>query len=328
MSTSTTHNDPPVRWGFLGVGMLAQNATAASVHAGTDMELFASAARDPQRAATINPRVVHANYQALIDDPNVEAVYISLQNSAHFPWIEASLEAGKHVLCEKPLTLTSADTVRAFDIAESHGLILAEATWALWSPRMRRITQIVDSGLIGDPENYLGTFTFNSVPENNYRLEPELGGGALFDVGIYPLHVLVSLLPKDTLFTVTEARLEHAQYRVDMTTRAQITWRTPQGSMGTAAIIAAFNLHPSQRFLLKGSQGEIAISDDQAFTLWKQPGSLMINGKQEDFDPVDPYQVMFEQFSQKLRGKDAWLPEQWQSIRVAELVEQIQTYTR
>ncbi len=324
MAISPSHNDAPVRWGFLGVGMLAQRATSDSVHAGPGMQLFAASARDPQRAASINPERVHADYQALIEDPDVEAIYISLNNDAHFPWIEASLMAGKHVLCEKPLTMTASDTIRAYDIASSQNLLLAEATWALWSPRMRRIARLVESGAIGIPQNYLATFTFESIPENNYRLQSHQGGGALFDVGIYPLHGIVALLPEATTFTVTEAELDFAGYDVDMTTKANVAWKTPSGDQGTGSIVASFALPPTQRFLIKGSEGAISIDDDQAFTLWKQPGTLDINGLREDFAAVDPYNIMFEQFSRRIRGEDSWLPEPWQSIRVAELVEDIQ----
>lgn len=319
-----TQSHDPVRWGFLGVGMLAQRATAAAVHAGDSIDLYAAAARDPQRAATINPQRVHQDYESLVNDPDIEAIYISLNNDAHMPWIEASLQAGKHVLCEKPLTMNPSDTERAYALAESSGKLLVEATWALWGPRMRRISELVHSGAIGTPTNFLSTFTFDSVPENNYRLEPAQGGGALFDVGIYPLHGIVALLPESTAYSVTEASLDNAGYKVDMTTKAHIAWETPEGSRGTGAIVASFNMHPSQRFVLKGTEGEISIHDDQAFTLWKQSGELSVNGSTEKFEAVDPYQVMFEQVSRRIRGEQSWLPQDWQSIKVAELVQEIQ----
>ena len=321
---SQTENTQPVRWGFLGVGMLAQRATADSVHAGPGMQLFASSARDPERAASINPQKVHADYQALIADPDVEAIYISLNNDAHFPWIEASLLAGKHVLCEKPMTMSSADTIRAYELARTQNLLLVEATWSLWGPRMRRISELVEGGAIGTPQNYLATFTYKISPEANYRLEPHQGGGALLDVGIYPLHGLIALLPEETTYTVTEASIDFAGHKVDMTTKAHVSWQTPHGDNGTGAIVASFDMHPSQRFVIKGSEGEITIDDDQAFALWKQPGSLVVNGTREEFAAVDPYNIMFEQFSRRIRGEDSWIPQPWQTIRVAEIVEKIQ----
>jgi xylose dehydrogenase (NAD/NADP) len=314
----------PVRWGFIGVGMLAQRATAAAVHEGEGIELFAAAARDAQRAATINPGKVHATYDDLLSDPEVDAVYISLNNDAHFPYIEASLHAGKHVLCEKPMTMSAADTTQAYALAEERGLLLSEATWSLWSPRMRRINQLVAQGAVGSPRNYLSTFTFSGIPEDNYRLAPEQGGGALFDVGIYPLHGIVALLPEETLYSVTSASADNAGYRVDMTTKAQISWETPDGNRGSGAIVASFDMHPSQRFMIKGTDGEISIPDDQSFTQWHEAGDLIVNGAVESFPAVNPYRLMFEQFSKCIRNQGGWVPGPWQSIRVAEIVEEIQ----
>jgi predicted dehydrogenase len=323
MSTHSTNSQ--TRWGFIGAGNLATNATAKSVHNAEGMVLYAAASRDVKRAEKISPTVAYNSYQDLVDDPSVDAVYISLNNDAHFPWIEQSLRAGKHVLCEKPLTMTAADTQRAYEIASDMNLQLVEATWALWSPRMQRVAQLVREGAIGAPNNYLSTFTFEGVPENNYRLEPSQGGGALFDVGIYPLHGLIALLPEQTSYAVTEAVIDNAGHQVDITTKGHVTWRTPEDQQGTAGIVASFDMHPSQRFVLKGDSGEITISDDQAFTLWNQPGTLTVNGVTEEFSAVDPYQIMFEQVSRKIRGQEAWIPEPWQSIRVAELVDQIQS---
>jgi D-xylose 1-dehydrogenase (NADP+, D-xylono-1,5-lactone-forming) len=317
----TTHSQ--TRWGFIGAGNLATKATAKSVHNGMDMILYAAAARDVKRAEKILPSVAYSSYQDLVDDPKVDAVYISLNNDAHFPWIEKSLRAGKHVLCEKPLTMSAADTQRAYQMATDMNLLLVEATWALWSPRMQRVAQLVREGAIGAPENYLATFTFEGVSANNYRLKPAQGGGALFDVGIYPLHGLIALLPENTDYTVTEAVIDNAGHQVDMTTKARLTWQTPDDHQGRAGIVASFNMHPSQRFVLKGDSGEITISDDQAFTLFNKPGTLTVNGNTEEFSAVDPYQIMFEQVSRKIRGEEAWIPQQWQSIRVAELVDRI-----
>jgi predicted dehydrogenase len=304
---------------------LATNATDNSVHNGEGMVLYAAAARDIKRAEKISPTVAYNSYQELVDDPNVDAVYISLNNDAHFPWIETSLRAGKHVLCEKPLTMNAADTKRSYQIADEMNLLLVEATWALWSPRMQRIAQLVREGAIGAPSHYLSTFTFQDVPKNNYRLESSKGGGALFDVGIYPLHGLVALLPEQTTYAVTEATIDKAGYQVDMTTKAHLAWQTPEDNKGTAGIVASFDMHASQRFTLKGDSGEITISDDQAFTLLNQPGTLTVNNLTEEFKAVDPYQIMFEQVSRRIQGQESWIPQAWQSIRVAEIVDQIQS---
>ena len=180
-----------VRWGILGAGWIVQTATAQALRDAPSAHLAAVAARDVSRAENLEPDRAYSDYATLIDDESIDAVYIALANDQHAPWIHRAIDAGKHVLCEKPLTLSAADTQAAFDAARAAGVELVEAAWSMWHPRMRRVTDLVSSGDMGAIRNFLGTFTFDGVPEGNYRLDPQMGGGALLDIGIYPLHALI-----------------------------------------------------------------------------------------------------------------------------------------
>ncbi|MEZ7932611.1 MAG: Gfo/Idh/MocA family oxidoreductase, partial [Candidatus Nanopelagicales bacterium] len=261
----------------------------------------------------------------LIQDPNIEAVYISLNNDAHLPWILKSLDAGKHVLCEKPMVLNAGETINAYAHAKDKGLLLVEAVWSLWHPRAQRMQELVSSNAIGSPTNYLGTFTFDGVTKGNYRLDPNKGGGALYDVGIYPLHALVALLDEDTRYSLTQAEKENHGEQVDMTMKAQFDFENSH-SKGSGAIVSSFAMHPSQRFVLKGSEGEISLPKDQAFTSFNQASelTLTVNGQKhtEHFAPVDPYQLMFENVSDRISGSGGWLPNPWQSVQVAKILDQ------
>jgi predicted dehydrogenase len=190
---------------------------------------------------------------------------------------------------------------------------------------------LVSSDAIGSPTNYLGTFTFDGVPHGNYRLDPMKGGGALYDVGIYPLHALVALLAKETEYVVTQAHDEKLGEQVDMTMKAQFNFENTT-CKGSGAIVASFAMHPSQRFVLKGTDGEITFPGDQAFTSYNQVSELTItsNGKTstEKFVAVDSYQRMFENVSERIIGNDAWLPDPWQSVQVAKILDQIFTSVR
>ena len=125
----------PVRWGFVGAGMVAREALAPAVHAADGAVLHAVAARDPDRAAALGPARVHATYDALLADDEVDAVYVSLSNEAHLPWTLAALAAGKSVLCEKPLGLSAAEVD---EMARAAGdLLVVEASWYRWHPRVR-----------------------------------------------------------------------------------------------------------------------------------------------------------------------------------------------
>jgi len=315
-----------VNWGFIGAGGLATGTTAISLHKAGNAALYAAAARDENRARSLSPKVAYDSYEKLIQDPHVDAVYISLNNDAHLPWIIKSLDAGKHVLCEKPMILNAGDTITAYAHAQDKGLLLVEAVWSLWHPRARRLQELVSSNAIGSPTNYLGTFTFDGVTEGNYRLDPTKGGGALYDVGIYPLHALVALLAENTKYSVTQAHDEKNGEQVDMTMKAQFNFENTQAK-GSGAIIASFAMHSSQRFVLKGTKGEITLPGDQAFSNHNEESELIltVNGETstEQFAAVDPYQLMFENVSDRISGNGGWLPNPWQSVQGAKILDQV-----
>lgn len=310
-----------VRWGFLGAGWLASQATAAAVHAASGARLRAVGARDHGRAAALGPELAHDSYEAVIDDPDVDAVYIALANDAHLPWILAAVEAGKHVLCEKPLVLTQAQAQSAFAAADAAGVLLVEAVWSRWHPRMQRMVQLATSGDVGAITSFLGTFTFPGDLDGNYRLSPAHGGGALYDVGIYPLHVLVACLPPDALLEIVKVDRVMGGLGVDLTTKATLAW-----NRGQASVVGSFAMPESQRLRIAGERGKLRVDDDQAFTSWCAPSELRIDDRIERFPEVDAYRIMFEQVSARIRGEDAWIMPASDSVRVAGLVDAIRSW--
>jgi predicted dehydrogenase len=313
-----------VGWGVLGAGWLVNRATASAIHQADEARLVAAGARDIRRAEAIQPDRAYDSYAAVIDDPAVEVVYIALANDAHLPWIRAALAAGKHVLCEKPLVLTAADAESVFAQAEAAGLLLVEAAWSRWHPRMRRIVELARSGSLGDLTAFLGTFTFDGVSADNFRRSRAHGGGALYDVGIYPLHALVACLPAPDALVVA-----HVDRRmggevgddVDLTTKATLAW----GPGTRAAVVGSFVMPESQRLEVRGSHGSLRVDDDQAFTTWRVPTTLKVGGHLETFPAVDAYRLMVEQVSRAVRGADGWVLPAADSIRVARLVDRMRT---
>jgi xylose dehydrogenase (NAD/NADP) len=308
-----------VGWGVLGAGWLVNQATGAAIHNAQGAHLQATAARDLDRARATGARNAYADYRAVLDDPDVDAVYICLSNDAHLPWILASLEAGKHVLCEKPLVLTATQAEQAFQAAQDAGLHLVEAVWTRWHPRMRRIVELATTGALGSIETYLGTFTFDGVEAGNYRLSPHHGGGALYDVGIYPLHALVACLPDLESVEITGTEQQLNESGVDLTTNAHVKWA--DGTHGS--ITGSFIMPASQRFSLRGTEGSLRIDDDQAFASWREPTELVLDDKVEQFTAVDAYQIMFEEMSARIAGDHGWLLPAQDSLRVARIVDAI-----
>lgn len=305
-----------VRWGILGAGWIVKTATAGALRAAPSATLAAVASRDIERARDLEPERVFGSYADLLADDSIDAVYIALANDQHAPWIHNALAAGKHVLCEKPLTLSASETEAAYAAASDAGLLLVEAAWSMWHPRMQRLTELASSGSLGQIDDFLGTFTFEGVPDGNYRLDPALGGGALLDIGVYPLHALVACLPD-----ITQVRPEIERVTgglgVDMTTKA----RLDLGSDRRASIVASFAMPESQRLMVRGSLEEVRVPDDQAFTTWREATSLEVGDTVETFAPTDAYRDMFEAVSGRVLERDDWLLSPERSLQVARLVD-------
>jgi D-xylose 1-dehydrogenase (NADP+, D-xylono-1,5-lactone-forming) len=180
--------DGAVRWGFLSTAKI-NDLVLAGTEPSDQVEVVAVASRDRARAeAYARERGIaraHGSYEALLEDPDVEAVYISLPNSLHVEWSIRALEAEKHVLCEKPLGRRADEVERAFDAAERAGRILMEAFMWRHNPQTVRLKELVAGGAIGELRVVRAVFSFPLADPANIRLAPDLDGGALMDVGCY-----------------------------------------------------------------------------------------------------------------------------------------------
>jgi len=180
-------------WGVLGVANIGVRAVIPAIQRARRSRLVAIASRTESRAREAAQRIgisrAYGSYDALLQDPQVQAIYIPLPNSLHREWTIRSAEAGKHVLCEKPLALTVADCEEMIAACRAHGVVLMEAFMYRFHPRTRRVAQLVTEGAIGDPRLVRASFTFRIRDPANIRLQPDLGGGALYDVGCYTVNV-------------------------------------------------------------------------------------------------------------------------------------------
>jgi xylose dehydrogenase (NAD/NADP) len=177
-----------VKWGILSTAHINRKVIPGA-HATEQAELIAVASRDQRRAEEYARKWeidrAYGSYQALLEDAEVEAVYISLPNSLHCEWSIRAVEAGKHVLCEKPLSRHIGDVESAFDAAERNGRILMEAFMYRHNPQTTRLRQLVDEGAIGDLRVVRSCFSFSLYDAENIRLRTDVEGGSLMDVGCY-----------------------------------------------------------------------------------------------------------------------------------------------
>ena len=176
-------------WGLLSTARI-NDALLRGIAAVPDATAFAVASRDADRAdeyARDNGiERAYGGYEQLLADPDVDVVYISLPNGMHVEWTRRALEAGKHVLCEKPLSRSPAEVEQLFDLAEARGLHLSEAFMYRHHPQTKRVKELVDSGAIGELRLIRGTFSFNCDPADP-RMRVGMDGGGLMDVGCYPV---------------------------------------------------------------------------------------------------------------------------------------------
>lgn len=312
----------PTRWGLLGAGWISRRAIAPAIHSAQGAVLEVVAARDHARAAALSPRRAAVDaYAAVIDDPHVDAVYIALSNDGHLPWAERALAAGKAVLCEKPLGRNADEARRMRATAASTDGILVEATWNLWHPRTARAAALLASDAIGRVTAVSGAFVFDGVAEGNYRLDPGLGGGALLDVGCYPLTGAAWATGADTV-TVESAEVVTGGRGVDLTTVASIALGGIPVQVRASFIEAAY-----ESLVIEGEHGIIEFTGSDAFTSWLRPSALRVldrDGERvEHFAPVDPYRLMIESVSSAIRGDGGWVPDPRWSITVAEAMDAI-----
>ena len=330
-----------VRWGFIGAGSIARKALYPALINSQISEIYAVAGKDSERAKTLSPSgKIYTDYQDLINDPLVEAIYISLPNSLHIPWSIKAMQAGKHVLCEKPLAMNAREVIEATKVAQSTGRFFMEASWNRWHPRTNRIKELVKSGIIGKITSINAGFTYKGLDPvwkklvrdilvqarllkrpSSFRLIPELGGGSLYDLGPYSIVAPLWLLDFAPISNIKTETAWHPG-GCDETLRASYTI----GEVKVQALTSV-NVPDKIYFEITGTEGKIATGGNDAFVSHNKPSTLEIDVKGEkiveNFGACDPYQLMADSFANKIRGNDAWIMPLTESLAFAQFFDQI-----
>jgi predicted dehydrogenase len=251
-----TAGDGRLRWGILGPGRIAPRVVRALVD-NPRGRLTAVAGRDPGRAAAFakehgDPHV-HPTFEALVDDPTIDVVYVALPNSLHAEWTVRALDAGKHVLCEKPLAMTVAEVDTIIAASERSGRIAVEAFMYLHHPQIQRALDLVRSGELGTVQVVSGAFSFLLDYPNDPRIDPDLGGGSLWDVGCYPVSVSRRIAGEEPAAIAGMARFD--ERGVDRTFVGQL--RFPGGML--AHFESGFSAPDRERVEIVGSGGSLVI---------------------------------------------------------------------
>jgi D-xylose 1-dehydrogenase (NADP+, D-xylono-1,5-lactone-forming) len=288
-----------VRWGFLSTARINRRLLAAAEK--TDAaEVVAVASRDSDRAEAYAVEHgisrSHGSYEALLEDSEVDAVYISLPNSLHVEWSVRALAAGKHVLCEKPLTRSPEEAEYAFEAADRAGRILMEAFMWRHSPQTAKLAQLVEGGVIGELQLVRATFSFPLEGRRNIRLDPDLGGGALMDVGAYCVSAA-------RLLAGEPERVYGEQVIGDSGVDVLFTGvlRFPRGVL--AEIDAGMYLPRRDGLEAVGTEGSLVISDPwlaQRLVLHLRRGE---SREEIALPPADPYRLELENMCAAIGGE-------------------------
>ncbi len=318
----------PVGIGILGArSWIANQAVIPAMVASTGCEVVAVAAAGgpvPAHLAGLDA----GDYAGVLDRPEVEAVYVPLANGHHRRWVEAAADAGKHVLCEKPLGVDAADAEAMVAACDRAGVLLAEAWMSPFGARWAAVTARALAGDLGEVRHVRGQFTFALGPDQhaNYRWDPALGGGALLDVGIYALGTAVALWGADPVTVAAASR--PSPTGVDATTSVWCDW----GDGRTASALVSFELPECQRLELTGTAGSIdvtgpAFTGGAAATSFDRRG---VDGTTETVATVgdDPYLGMVDAFARAVRGLEPWPRPISQAIALARLLDRIRTSGR
>lgn len=192
-----------IKWGVLGCAAIARVRTIPGLLQAENAQLYAVASRGMEKAAEVQKQFgaqkAYGSYEALLADPDVEAVYIPLPNTLHCEWVKKAAEAGKHILCEKPLGISEAEAADMFRVCEEHHVLLMEAFAYRHSPLLQNVKKTLDAGTIGKLK-YVESHLSDVLSDmGNIRMQKELGGGAFYDMDCYNISVISYLTGKESV---------------------------------------------------------------------------------------------------------------------------------
>jgi predicted dehydrogenase len=285
-----------VGWGILGAAKIAWEWLAPAIQASDRGAVVAVASRDPARggalAASCDARL-HTDYDALLADPAVDAVYVPLPNADHVAWTLRALDAGKHVLCEKPIALAADEIDALIARRDATGLVAAEAFMVVHHPQWRRLRALLGEGAIGRLRAVQGAFAFFNDDPANIRNQAALGGGALRDIGVYPCVTTRFATGAEPVAVTAEIDWEGG---IDAT--ARVMARFPGFTLD---FLVSMRMAPVQRMTFFGESGWIAVEapfnagayGDEVLE-WRRADGLVTR---ERFPRADQYRAQIDAFN-------------------------------
>jgi predicted dehydrogenase len=298
----------PVSWGVISTADIGMRKVIPAMQQGTLSRVDAIASRDPATASSAAAEVgiprSFGSYEELLDDPEIEAVYIPLPNHMHLEWAVASARAGKHVLCEKPLAMTAAEAEEIVSVCADSGVLLMEAFMYRLHSMWQKVLELIGDGSIGEVRAVNSVFSYFNDDPTNIRNIPEVGGGALYDIGCYAVNVSRTVFGREPVSV--EARiLRDPALGTDILTSAVLDFEDGHGTF-----LCSTQMESDQRVVILGTTGRIVV--DIPFNIPGDRPSVvhLISGGDPPVAPnvethetpaANPYTVQGDIFSRSIR---------------------------
>ncbi|HMA25886.1 MAG TPA: Gfo/Idh/MocA family oxidoreductase [Gemmatimonadaceae bacterium] len=301
-------NDAPVRWGVLGAANIALKKVIPAMQRGRMSRVVAIASRDLAKAraaadALDIPRA-YGSYEELLADSDVEAVYNPLPNHLHVPWSIRAAEAGKHVLCEKPVALSAAEARTLLAARDRTGVQIGEAFMVRTHPQWAKVRELIDAGRIGELRLIVGHFSYYRRDFDDIRSRLEFGGGALMDIGCYPITLARWLFNAEPIEVVAQIERDPDMH-VDRLASGLLRF-----AAGQASFTCSGQLVPYQRMQIFGTRARIEVEipfnapPDSACRIYLDGGGDLTGRGRETIELpiVDQYTRQADRFSEAIRG--------------------------
>ncbi len=315
-----------VKWGVLGTAGIARGCTIPGMKEAENCELYAIAGRDEKKTEAFKEEFgfekAYIGYDKLIEDPDVQALYIPLPNHIHKEWTIRALKAGKHVLCEKPLALNADDVREMFETAKENNVFLMEAFAYLHSPYIPMLKKDIESGMIGEVD-YIEAEFLDHGHIDDIRVHKDTGGGAVYDLGCYCTTTILSLVDSDPQYVSGNADFD--DFDVDIFSSVYIKFKNNvRASFNAGMIFDPGSAERHDRLFIHGSKGRI-LSDVE----YNQSGTLhytiLSQGMKTErtFEAGQNYALEVRQLGRCIEeGEEPYVSADF-SIRNAELIDLI-----
>jgi predicted dehydrogenase len=304
-----------IRWGVLGAAKIATRKVIPGMQRGRWSAVTAIASRDRARAEAAARELgiakTYGSYDALLDDPEIDAVYIPLPNHLHVPWSVRAAERGKHVLCEKPIALTTAEARQLVEARDRTGVRIQEAFMVRTHPQWVTAREIAVGGRLGEVRSIQGSFSYYSDDPSNIRNVSEFGGGALMDIGCYLINTARFIFGREPLRAMGLVDRDPVM-RIDRTTSLMLDFGGAH-AIGTCST----QLAPYQRIQILGTRGRLEVQipfnappDRPSRLLVDATGDLSGSGVETiALETCDQYTIQGDLFSKALlEGTDVPVP--------------------